>query len=398
MRGRARYEPAMHAYFDAFSGIGGDMTVGALLDLGLPLEEVRGAVAALGLEGCELAREPAEVGPIRATRFRVEVRAPQPARDFATIRDLLARAAIPEAVRARALAAFHALAEAEGKIHGVDPARVHFHEVGGVDAIADVVGAALGVEALGITAIHVSPLPLGSGLVASRHGPLPVPAPATAELLRGFAVRPGDGEGEMVTPTGAAILRGFGAVSGPAPVLRPARVGYGAGTRRLADRPNVLRVILGEAGAAGAGLETDTMAVISTNIDDMSPELYEHAAARLRAAGAVDVTLVPAQMKKGRPGVVLEILAPPDRRDAIAGVLFAETTTIGARLHVVERVKRPRRVEEVATPYGPIAVKIAEGGGPRTVAPEYESCRAAADRHGVALRVVYDAARRAAGA
>lgn len=387
----------MLAYFDAFSGISGDMTVGALLDLGFPIEDLRAAIAGLGLDGCEVALTRHEHGAIRAAKFEVRVREPEPERTFAAIRAIIERGSLPAAARDRALAAFRVLAEAEAKIHGLPADHVHFHEVGGVDAIADIVGAALGVEALGVTSIHVGPLPLGSGVVESRHGPLPVPAPATVELLRGFAVKPGDGEGEMVTPTGAAILRGFGAVSGPAPVFRAERVGYGAGTRRLADRPNVLRIILGEAPAAvGAG--RDEMLVIETNIDDMNPELYEHAAARLFAAGAADVTLVPAQMKKGRPGVLLQVLAAPALRDAVIGVLFAETTTIGVRLHGVERVKLERRVEEVATPYGPIAVKISGGAdGPRTVAPEYESCRAAAARHGVALREVYEAARRGAG-
>jgi uncharacterized protein (DUF111 family) len=235
-------------------------------------------------------------------------------------------------------------------------------------------------------------------MVQSEHGPLPIPAPATVELLRDFTVRPGDGEGEMVTPTGAAILRGFGATSGPVPVLRAGRVGYGAGTRTLSDRPNVLRIVLGESADDVVGAESDVVCVIECNIDDMSPELYEHAGTRLFAAGALDVTLVPVQMKKGRPGVLLQVLAPPAARDAVARVLFSETTTIGVRFHEAGRLKLPRRVVEVATPYGPIAVKIAEGpDGARTVAPEYESCRAAADLHRVALRIVYEAARKAAG-
>ena len=201
----------------------------------------------------------------------------------------------------------------------------------------------------------------------------------------------------MVTPTGAAILRGFGAVSGPLPALRAVRIGYGSGTRELADRPNVLRIILGDVAAPAAGL-ADEMLVIEANIDDMNPELYAHAATRLFAAGATDVTLIPAQMKKGRPGVLLQVLAPPELRDQVAAVLFAETTTIGVRFHPVGRLKLARRVEEVATPYGPIAVKISGGpDGPRTIAPEYESCRRAAERHGVALRLVYEAARSAAG-
>jgi len=388
----------MHAYFDAFSGIAGDMTVGALLDLGVPFADLEHAVLGLGLPECALAHEVAEHGPIRATRFVVRSRGHHHHRTFATVRDLLRGGALPAAVRDRALAAFAVLAEVEGRVHGVPPDEVHFHEVGAVDAIADVVGAAFGVEALGITSITVSPLPLGSGLVQSEHGPLPVPAPATVELLRGFDVRPGDGAGEMVTPTGAAILRGFGATpASPGAALRAGKVGYGAGTRRLADRPNVLRIVLGEEAPAGMGVAADVVAVIECNIDDMSPELYEHAMARLFAAGALDVILVPVQMKKGRPGTLLQVLAPPAARDAVARVLFAETTTIGVRFHEAARLKLARRVVEVATAYGPIAVKIAEGpDGVRTVAPEYESCRLAAERHAVALRAVYDVARRAA--
>jgi uncharacterized protein (TIGR00299 family) protein len=289
------------------------------------------------------------------------------------------------------------LAEAEARVHRVPVDDVHFHEVGGADAIADIVGAAFGVEALGITRLYVSTLPLGRGFIDTRHGRLPVPAPATAELLRGFAVRPDDGEGELVTPTGAAILRGFAAVSAAPPAFRAVRTGYGAGTRRLADRPNVLRILLGEAAEAAAGLLADEMVVIESNIDDMSPELYEHVVERLFAAGAVDVALVPVQMKKSRPGVQLQIIAPPAAREAVAAALFAETTTIGLRMHPVARWKLARRVTEVATAYGPIAVKIAGGeGAAALVAPEYESCRAAAVRHGVPLRVVYEAARRAA--
>jgi uncharacterized protein (TIGR00299 family) protein len=385
----------MHAYFDAFSGISGDMTVGALLDLGFPFAELERHVAALPLSGCELVLEHREHGPIRAAKFDVRTSGTQPERTFATIRTILEETPLPPRARELALAAFRELAAAEGRVHGVAPDHVHFHEVGGVDAIVDILGAALGVDALGITSLAVGPLPLGSGIVDTRHGRIPVPAPATVELLRGFAVRPGDGEGEMVTPTGAAILRGFGAISGAPGALRVVRVGYGSGTRRLADRPNVLRVLLGEAESAAPC--ADEMLVIETNIDDMSPELYEHATARLFTAGAVDVTLVPVHMKKGRPGVLLQILAPRARRDDLAAVLFAETTTIGVRFHAVERLTLAREVVDVETRYGTIVVKVATGPGARTVAPEYESCRAAAERHGVPLRLVYDAARRAAG-
>lgn len=387
----------MRAYFDAFSGISGDMTLGAMLDLGFPLDELRTAVAALGLDASGIVVDHREYGAIRAATLQVCVTAPQPERTLSDIRELLARGALPRAVRDRALAAFQALADAESKIHGVPSEAVHFHEVGSVDAIVDIVGAAHGVESLGITAIHVSPLPLGRGVVQTRHGPLPVPAPATMELLEGFVTLPDDGEGEMVTPTGAAILRGFGALAGKPPPLTPRRVGYGGGSRSLTDRPNVLRILLGDGEGPAAGLETDEMLVLECNIDDMNPELYEHVTARLFAAGAADVTLVPAQMKKSRPAVILQVLVEPGRREAVARVLFSETTSIGVRFHRVERLKLPRRVAEVQTVWGPVQVKISGGdAGPRTIAPEYESCRALAERHGVPLRVVYEAALRAA--
>ncbi len=385
----------MQAYFDAFSGISGDMTVGALLDLGYPFTELQRHVANLPIAGCELALARREHGPIDAAKFDVRVTAPQPERTFGTIRLVLEQAPLPARARVLALEAFRALAEAEGKVHGVAPETVHFHEVGSVDAIVDILGAALGVDALGITELFVGPLPLGSGIVDTQHGRIPVPAPATVELLRGFAVKPGDGAGEMVTPTGAAILRGFGAVSGAPPRFRVRKIGYGSGTRTLADRPNVLRVLLGD-GSVATGA-ADELLVIETNIDDMSPELYPHLTTRLLAAGAVDVTLVPVHMKKGRPAVLVQVLASPALRDAIAAVLFAETTTIGLRFHAVSRLTLAREVVNVETPYGTIAVKIAHGPAGRTVAPEYESCRAAAERHGVPLRLVYDATRAAAG-
>jgi uncharacterized protein (TIGR00299 family) protein len=386
----------VQAYFDAFSGISGDMTVGALVDLGVPFDGLRAAIDGLGLQELRVAVERREVGGLPATKFVVTPGEPAGERTFADVRAILERAALGSAVRERALAIFRVLAEVEARIHGVDVEAVHFHEVGAADAIADVVGAAFAIEALGITSCWVGPLPLGRGIVASRHGALPVPAPATVELLRGFAVRHGDGEGEMVTPTGAAILRGLGARSAAPPPARIVRVGYGAGTRRLDDRPNVLRVVLGAPLVAGE-LATDEMVVVACNIDDMNPELYEHVMARLFAAGAVDVTLTPVHMKKGRPGVELQALVAPDGRDAVAAVLFAETTTIGVRVHGVTRWKVARRSATVGTPYGAIAVKIAGGAGtPELVTPEYESCRAAAERHGVPLRAVYEAARIAA--
>lgn len=386
----------MLAFFDAFSGCSGDMTVGALLDLGVSLDAMAEAIASLRLPDLRVGSERCEVGGLPATRFVVTTTEPPAERTFATIRGLLGASALAPGVRERALAIFAALAEAEGRIHGVPPDTVHFHEVGAADAIADVVGAAFGLDALGITAIHVGPLPLGRGMVDTRHGRLPIPAPATLELLRDFAVHVGDGEGEMVTPTGAAILRGLGALSSPPPVFRAARVGHGAGTRRLADRPNVLRIVLGEV-ASPLGLASDAMLVVECNIDDMNPELYDHVMTRLFEAGAVDVALVPVQMKKNRPGITVQAIVDETHREAVSTILLTETTTLGVRTHPVTRLKVARRVVEVDTPYGPIAVKIAGGTTtPELIAPEYESCRTAADRAKVPLRMVYDAARTAA--
>lgn len=386
----------MLAFFDAFSGCSGDMTVGALLDLGVPLDALTAAIAGLGLPDLHVGSERCEVGSLPATRFVVTAAEPPGERTFATIRAMLAASPLAPGVRERALAIFAALADAEGRIHGVAPDHVHFHEVGGADAIADVVGAAFGLDALGVTSIHVGPLPLGRGMVDTRHGRLPIPAPATLELLRDFAVRVGDGEGEMVTPTGAAILRGLGAVSAPPAVFRAGRVGHGAGTRRLADRPNVLRIVLGDPGVP-AGLATDTMVVVECNIDDMSPELYEHVMARLFEAGAVDVALVPVHMKKNRPGIIMQAIVAEAHREAVSQILLAETTTLGVRSHTVTRFKVTRRIIEVATAYGPIAVKISGGDGtPELITPEYESCRTAAERANVPLRVVYEAATAAA--
>lgn len=386
----------MLAFFDAFSGCSGDMTVGALLDLGVPLDAMAAAIASLGLPDLRVGCEPCEVGGVQASRFAVSSGEPPGERTWVTIRELIGASPLAPGVRERALAIFAALADAEGRIHGVPPDAVHFHEVGSADAIADVVGAAFGLDFLGVTTIHVGPLPLGRGMVDTRHGRLPIPAPATLELLRDFAVRVGDGEGEMVTPTGAAILRGLGAVSAPPPAFRAGRVGHGAGTRRLADRPNVLRIVLGEMGTA-AGLATDAMLVVECNIDDMNPELYEHVMARLFEAGAVDVTLVPVHMKKNRPGIIVQALVDEPHAEAVSTVLLTETTTLGVRTHPVTRLKLPRRVVDVATAYGPITVKIAGGDGTsELVAPEYESCRIAAAQAKVPLRVVYEAATAAA--
>jgi len=382
------------AYLDAFSGLSGDMLLGALLDAGLDLGELEQALASLKLGGYRLATQRRVVSGISAVKFEVELFEPQPERKLGEIRGIIEASELTAAVKETAVAAFAALAEAEAKVHRTSPEQVHFHEVGAVDSIIDIVGAAWGLARLEIHQLLVSPLPMGGGFVRSRHGQLPVPAPATVELLAGFPVKLRDGQGEMVTPTGAALVK---VLARPAPVpltFEIERIGYGAGSASFDDRPNVLRLMLGrEAAPAGS----DEIVEIATNIDDLNPQMYDYVSERLFAAGAYDVVLTPTIMKKGRPAITLTVLAEAARRDAIADILFSETTTIGLRYHPVSRLKLEREIKQVQTRWGPIRVKVSRrGGGVVNLSPEYEDCRRAAAEHGVALKAVMREAHSAA--
>jgi len=284
---------------------------------------------------------------------------------------------------------FSRLAEAEGQVHDKEPDEVAFHEVGAVDSIVDIVGTAIGMTYFGVEQAWVSTLPLGSGIVHTQHGPLPVPGPATTELLRGFATRFGDGVSELVTPTGAAIVAAL-AQPGVVPAFRISAVGYGAGTRVLNDRPNLLRLVLGDRDEAAG---EDELVVIETNIDDSSPELFDYTMERLFEAGARDVWLTPAHMKKNRPGVVLSVLAAEGERDRVSSVILSETSAIGLRSYAVRRVVLSRQILEVETPYGRVRVKISHGpDGCTNVAPEYEDCKRLAREKNVPLKLVYRAA------
>jgi uncharacterized protein (TIGR00299 family) protein len=279
-------------------------------------------------------------------------------------------------------------------VHGVAADQVTFHEVGAVDSIVDIVGTAIGFTELGVEGVYVSALPLGSGTVPSRHGVLPVPAPATVELLRGFPVRVGDGDTELVTPTGAAIVSAFASPGAPLPPLRIEGIGYGAGSRVLSDRPNLLRLLLGTAAPVA---RSDEMVVIETNIDDSNPEIYEHVIDELLGAGARDVWLAPVQMKKNRPGVVLGVLAEPAARDLLSAIVLRETSAIGVRYFPVQRQLLAREVIAVDTEFGRVEVKRSRApDGSLNIAPEYESCRRAAREHGASLKSVYLAALAAA--
>jgi uncharacterized protein (TIGR00299 family) protein len=382
------------AYFDTFSGLSGDMTIGALLDLGVPLGTIEAAVQAVGLPGVTLAGERTQRCGIAATKFHVRDEHDHghhhhPHRPYAEVRDLVAGSRLEPAVRDQALAVFACLAEAEGAAHGVPPESVEFHEVGAVDAIVDVVGAVAGLRHLGVERAWVAPLPLGQGMIRAAHGPLPVPGPAVVSLLAGRAVRFEDGGAELVTPTGAALVAAL-TEAGPVPPLRIEAVGYGAGTRELADRPNLLRLVL---GTAVVEIGRDDVIVLEATIDDMSPELYEHVIERLLAAGAKDVFLTPVVMKKSRPGVTLSVLAAPADRERLAGHVFAETSTIGLRWTPWTRLVLPRESRRVETEYGTVSVKLATApDGTVNVAPELDDCRRVAAARGVPLKVVHQAA------
>jgi len=376
------------AYLDAFSGLSGDMIVGAILDAGAQLAELEQAVAGLGLRGYRLTTRRKPVSGIEALKFEVAVPEPQPERHLGEIRAMIEHAGLPHAVTTNATAIFAALAEAEAKVHRTTPEEVHFHEVGAVDSIIDIVGAAWGFDHLGVDHILVSTLPMGTGFAKSRHGVIPVPAPATIELLCGFPVLLNEGASEMVTPTGAAIVKALAHPASSRFAFDVERIGYGAGTRDFSDRPNVLRLMLGQEPATATG---DEVIEISANIDDLNPQIYDHLSERLFAAGARDVTLTPTIMKKGRPGVILSVLAPPALRDPVAAIVFAETSTIGLRFHPMQRLKLERRMIEVQTRFGAIRVKVSGGGSaPATIAPEYEDCRRAAIEHNAPLKIVIE--------
>jgi pyridinium-3,5-bisthiocarboxylic acid mononucleotide nickel chelatase len=379
------------AHFDCFSGISGDMTLGALVSAGWPFERLESLPRRLGLEGVSVATEPARRGPFAATRIVVTIGRDQPHRHLRHVVAAIDSGEIEPAVKERARAVFTRLAEAEAKVHGSTPEKVHFHEVGAADALVDVVGAIEGLETLGVERVYASPPRLGGGTVESEHGMIPVPAPATLELLRGAPVELGPLPIELTTPTGAALLATLVADWGGPPAFRLERTGTGAGTRDPREWPNVLRVMIGE--ASGGPAVRRRVAVLETALDDENPQVIAALLPRLLDAGALDAMLVPTVMKKGRPGVWLTVIAEPGTADALAQCLLTETSSLGVRLRYDERYELARRIEQVETPFGAIAVKVASlpGGGERAV-PEFESVRAAAERAARPLREVAEAA------
>ncbi len=380
-----------------FSGVSGNMFVGALLDAGLPEGALRAMVSALPVSGYALKIEKVTKRGISATYFDVtlEEGGHQPHRRLADIVKIIEAAGLSAAVKARSIAVFRKLAEAEAKVHGTGPGEIHFHEVGGVDAIIDIVATVFGLEALGIEKLYADSLRTGSGFTRCAHGALPVPAPATVELLCGIPYKHGDIEKELLTPTGAALLAalcdGFGEV--PAGFIGETTA-YGAGGWEL-DIPNVLRARIGTLQKG----EKDELLVFETNIDDASPQLFGYVMERLFKAGALDVWLTPVQMKKDRPAVKLSALAPAALRDEVENIIFTETTTLGIRNYAVRRTAAERREAAADTPWGQVRVKISSVNGKVcSVTPEYEDCRRLAAQSGTPLKDVMAAARGAAQA
>jgi len=381
-------------YFDCFAGISGDMTLGALVSAGVDERLLVERLRLLGVEGYEISFERVERSGLSATRAVVRAREEKHHRHLADIRDIIFNSRLGDGVKERAAAIFGRLAEAEARVHGVPVERVHFHEVGAVDAIVDVVGACIGFELLGVERFVSSPLNVGSGTVEMAHGRFPVPPPAVAELLKGAPVYSSGVGGELVTPTGAAIVSAVCESFGPLPTMRLEAVGYGAGSREHEGFPNALRVLVGEAGDTEGAGSTEELAVVETNVDDATPQVIGHVLEQALARGALDCFVTPVLMKKGRPGSLVSILCRPEDRDSMFELLFTETTTIGARSYRVERRALEREVLTVETEFGPVSVKVARLRG-RVVGgtPEYEDCRAAAERACVPLRAVEAAAR-----
>lgn len=379
------------AYFDCFSGAGGDMIVASLLDAGADADRLRSDLGALGVGGYSLSIKRVNKQGFAATRFLVELdkRTAQPHRHLKNVVEILDRSALASPVRQKAVRVFKRLAEAEARVHGTTVDKVHFHEVGAVDAMVDIVGAILALDLLGVERIICSPIPTGSGTVTCDHGVIPVPAPATAELLMGVPLAANEETGELITPTAAALLTTLAHEFGPLPPMVMRSIGYGAGTRDGQRLPNVLRVMLGE---TSENAESDSITVLEANLDDATPEMIGHCMERLFAEGALDVYTVPIQMKKSRPGVVLTVLCNHDKAAAMEAIVFAETPTFGVRRHTVTRAKMRRRYEAVTTPFGEIRMKVGEWAGAVTASPEYEDCKAAALRQNVALRDVMAAA------
>jgi uncharacterized protein (TIGR00299 family) protein len=436
-------------YFDCFSGISGDMALGALIDCGVPVEALREGLSSLAVTGWEIAAQPVLQSGIHAMDVTIslhgvtdveELQSTHSAdnhhehehhhnhhdhdhqhehdhdhdhhdhthhhshgRSMAEIRTVIEASGLSERVKRSSLEIFGRIAAAEAHLHHSTLEEIHFHEIGGVDSLIDICGVAWCLEYLDIESVYCSALPYSAGFVDCAHGRMPVPAPATLELLKDALLTPTDVKGELVTPTGAGIVAALSKGFGPPPAMTPRRIGHGSGKKRFADRPNLLRVVVGDAAETPAhlqtepgldGLEWQTLSLIETNVDDMNPEFFNYVFERLFAAGALDVWLQPVQMKKNRPAFVLSVLCESSARDAVVTVLLRETTTLGVRLTTVQRAALTRAIQTVETPYGAVRIKIADWPQQQLhrAVPEYSDVERRAQESGATLREVYQTA------
>jgi hypothetical protein len=377
------------AYFDCFSGISGDMMLGALLDVGLEKERLQAELAKLPVSGYTLTATTVKKKGIKGTKADVVLTTvDQPMRHLHDIESIIQESTLAPAIKETAQRVFYRLAEAEAAVHQHPISQVHFHEVGAIDAIVDIVGAVAGLHLLDVRRVYCSPINVGSGTVKAAHGVLPVPAPATAELLKGKPIYAGVASGELTTPTGAALITTLSESFGPLPTMQIARIGYGAGTKDLPEAPNLLRLFL---SAVENETTQDTITVLEANIDDMNPEVYPYVMEKLFAAGALDVTLTPIFMKKNRPATQMTVLTEPARVGEMARILLRETSTYGVRMYETRRMKVKRFQKTVTTPWGAVLVKFGSIPGEDFyhISPEYESCREVALRTATALQEVY---------
>jgi pyridinium-3,5-bisthiocarboxylic acid mononucleotide nickel chelatase len=376
------------AYLDCFSGISGDMFLGALLDAGLSFQALSEAIGSLPVAGYVLDIKKETRHHIVGTRFIVTVHGEkQPHRSFKDIRSIISESGLSDAVKGKSIAIFKILAEAEAHLHGVPADEIHFHEVGAVDSIIDVVGAVYGIEALGIEAVYVSAMPLGSGFVKTAHGKMPLPAPATVAILRNIPIYDAEVRHETVTPTGAALVKGLADSFGPLPPMAIDRIGYGAGRADLQDRPNLLRVMI---GPLQSPTEAETVVLLEANVDDVSPQWLGYVMERLFEVGALDVAFLPVQMKKNRPGVQIQVIGRIGQTDGLMDTLFHEGISLGIRFQHIRRIVLQRSEAEVDSPWGKMRVKrVVDRKGAARFAPEYEACREIALKSGRPLRDIF---------
>ncbi|MFZ3091885.1 MAG: nickel pincer cofactor biosynthesis protein LarC [Nitrospirota bacterium] len=376
------------AYFDCFSGISGDMTLGALIDAGLSIKELKSHLSKLPIDNYDITAKKVKKNGIAATKVDVIVKVRQKERRLSDIKKIISNSRLDKTIKAKAISVFERLAKAEAKVHKISLNNVHFHEVGAIDAIVDIVGAVIGLHLLGIENICASPINIGSGYIKSAHGILPVPGPATAELLKGMPVYSTDTKMELTTPTGAAIISTLSKDFGPMPKMDIKAIGYGAGTFSSPDMPNLLRIFIGE--MKNPAKEENTI-LLETNIDDMNPQIYEYVMERLFVSGALDVYLTPIIMKKGRPAAMLSVLSKRDDAKKLSDIIFRETTSIGLRVQEIGRIKAEREIKEIKTKYGNVRVKIAfDDKEMLGINPEYEDCKRIAVKKGIPLKKVIE--------